>query len=70
MIEYQIYMANYKKKVGPELEEINYRNVSLLQSFTDSTGKIIGRRQSGLPAKKQRQVKRAIRQARALGLII
>ncbi len=59
-----------KKKNTPELAEITYKNVSLLQSFTDSSHKILGRKQTGLDAKKQRKVQKAIKQARSLGLML
>lgn len=56
-----------KRKNMPDIGELDYKNTSLLQQFIDSTGKILGRRQTGLDAKKQRAVQRAIKQARSLG---
>ena len=43
--------------------------MSLLSQFTDSADKILGRKQSGLDAKKQRMMQRAIKRARTLGLL-
>lgn len=51
------------------MNEIHYKNVSLLGQFTDSADKILGRKQSGLDAKKQRMMQRAIKRARTLGLL-
>ena len=58
-----------KRKNMPDMSDIVYKNVSLLQQFVDGTGKIHGRRQTGLDAKKQRAVQKAIKQARSLGLM-
>lgn len=64
-------MAKYAKKrrITPDLGEINYRNVSLLMNYLDCTNKILGRKQTGLEAKKQRKLQNAVKQARSLGLI-
>ncbi len=64
-------MAYIKKKerLEPELNEITYKNLPVLQSYVDYSGRIMTRKQSGLSAKKQRYIKRAIRQARALGIM-
>lgn len=64
-----VIRRNSKRKIAPETGEIDYKNVALLQQFVDSTGKINGRRQTGLDAKKQRAVQKAIKQARSLGLM-
>ncbi len=62
-------MFKKRKKYCPEVIEIHYKNVSLLSQFTDSDDKILGRKQSGLDAKKQRMMQRAIKRARTLGLL-
>ena len=62
-------MFKKKKKFSPEASEINYKNVSLLSQFVDSANKILGRKQSGLDAKKQRKMQKAIKQARTLGIL-
>nr|AWX53512.1 ribosomal protein S18 [Scotinosphaera sp. NIES-154] len=48
---------------------IDYKNVVLLRRYISSQGKILPRRISGLTAKKQRNMSRAIKNARILGLI-
>lgn len=62
-------MFKKRKKYSPEASEIHFKNVSLLSQFTDSADKIIGRKQSGLDAKKQRMMQKAIKRARTLGLM-
>jgi small subunit ribosomal protein S18 len=49
--------------------DIDYKNVSFLKRFTTEQGKILGKKQTGLTAKEQRQVAKAIKQARILGLL-
>jgi len=49
--------------------EIDYKNVSFLKRFTTEQGKILGKKQTGLTAKEQRKVAKAIKQARILGLL-
>lgn len=58
-----------KRRITPELSDIHYRNVSLLMNYLDGTNKILGRKQTGLEAKKQRKMQNAVKQARSLGLI-
>jgi len=48
---------------------IDYKNVELLQRFTDTGGRIRSRRRTRTTAKYQRQVTRAIKQARHLALL-
>ena len=49
--------------------EIDYKDHELLRHFMTERGKIVSRRTSGATAKEQRQIKRAIRRARVLGLV-
>ncbi len=58
-----------KKRQTPDIEEITYKNISLLVSYLDGTNKIMGRKLTGLEAKKQRKLQNAVKQARSLGLI-
>jgi small subunit ribosomal protein S18 len=58
-----------KKRQTPEIEDINYKNIPLLMNYLDGTNKILGRKQTGLEAKKQRKLQNAVKQARSLGLI-
>ena len=48
---------------------IDYKNVVLLRKFITSEGKILPRRVSGLSAKQQRYVTKAIKNARMVGLL-
>ena len=49
--------------------EINYKDINLLQRYTDDTGKIRPRRQTGACAKHQRAVAKAIKNARHIGFL-
>lgn len=62
-------MVFRKKRITPETADINYKNVGLLQSYLDASNKILGRKQTGLDAKKQRALQKAVKQARSLGLL-
>ena len=52
-----------------KVDYVNYKDVSLLQSFTNEYGKIIPRRITGNCARHQRLVTRAIKQARNIALL-
>lgn len=71
MIKYHTCMRPQyrKKRQAPDLHEIDYKNVSMLSNYTDSANKILGRKLSGLDAKKQRAMQKAIKQARSVGLM-
>jgi small subunit ribosomal protein S18 len=60
-------------KRDPELlkgvDKIDYKDAELLKKFMTSRGKILSRRLLGTNAQQQRQIKRAIRRARVVGLI-
>ncbi len=61
-----------EEKNGRLLEgvtEIDYKDAELLRKFMTERGKILSRRYTGVTSKQQRQVKRAIRQARVMGLL-
>ncbi|MGE4488660.1 MAG: 30S ribosomal protein S18 [Kiritimatiellales bacterium] len=63
---------NKEEKGGRLLEgvtEIDYKDAELLRKFMTDRGKILSRRYTGVSSKQQRQVKRAIRQARVMGLL-
>ncbi len=53
----------------PKDAKFDYKNLSLLQRFLNDRGKLIPRRITGITAKDQRQLNRAIRQARFLALL-
>jgi small subunit ribosomal protein S18 len=60
-------------KRDPELlkgvEKIDYKDAELLKKFMTDRGKILARSLTGANAQQQRQIKRAIRRARVVGLI-
>lgn len=51
------------------VETIDYKDTELLRKFMTERGKIMPARLLGTNAKQQRQVKRAIRRARIVGLV-
>ena len=51
------------------VQEIDYKDHELLKKFMTEQGKILPRRVTGASAKQQRQVTRAIRKARTVGLL-
>ncbi|MCH8010477.1 MAG: 30S ribosomal protein S18 [Candidatus Marinimicrobia bacterium] len=48
---------------------INYKNIKLTRKFVNDQGKIIPRRVTGTCSKHQRQLTRAIKQARNIALL-
>lgn len=49
--------------------EIDYKNLDLLGEYVTETGKIVPSRITGTPAKYQRQLSKAIKQARYIALL-
>lgn len=63
---------NKEEKSGRLLEgvtEVDYKDAELLRKFMTERGKILSRRYTGVTSKQQREVKRAIRRARVMGLL-
>lgn len=60
---------NNRKRKSANDEVIDYKNSESLARFTAGRGKILGRRANGVSAKKQREITKAIKRARALGLM-
>lgn len=62
-----------KKKMCPfcsdESPKIDYKNVKLLSRYISEKGKIIPSRITAVSAKKQRELARAIKRARAIALL-
>lgn len=51
------------------VQQIDYKDSELLKKFMTERGKILPQRITGTSAKQQRQIKRAIRRARVMGLV-
>ena len=51
------------------IKHVDYRDVHLLSNFINPHGKILSRKRSGLCAKYQRRVKKAIKNARYMALM-
>ncbi len=49
--------------------EIDYKDVNLLKNYISETGKIVPSRITGISARAQRQLAKAIKHARFLGLL-
>jgi small subunit ribosomal protein S18 len=54
---------------GDHAPVIDYKDVKLLQRFVSERGKIVPSRITAVSAKKQRELARAIKRARFLGLL-
>ena len=54
---------------GPNAPTIDFKDVRLLQRFISERGKIVPSRITAVSAKKQRELARAIKRARYLGLL-
>ncbi len=54
---------------GPNAPKIDYKDVKLLQRFISERGKIVPSRITAVSAKKQRELAKAIKRARYLGLL-
>jgi small subunit ribosomal protein S18 len=54
---------------GPNAPRIDYKDVRLLQRFMSERGKIVPSRITAVSTKRQRELSRAIKRARYLGLL-
>ena len=54
---------------GPNAPKIDYKDVKLLQRFVSERGKIVPSRITAVSTKRQRELARAIKRARFLGLL-
>ncbi len=54
---------------GPNAPKIDHKDIKLLARFTSERGKIVPSRITAVSAKKQRELARAIKRARYLGLL-
>lgn len=62
-------MAFRRRQRFSKLESVDYKDVDTLRKFINERGKIVTRRVTGLSAKQQRMVKRAIKRARNMALL-
>lgn len=64
-------MAYFRKRLSPikPSDPIDYKDTDLLRKFVTERGKILPRRITGLTAKQQRDLTRAIKRARLLALL-
>ena len=62
-------MARRKSSPLAPGEVVDYKDVRKLQRFLTERGKVLPRRATGLTAKQQRQVARAIKRARQIALL-
>ncbi|VWL85378.1 30S ribosomal protein S18 [Oceanivirga miroungae] len=58
-----------RPKVKFKIEDIDYKNVELLKNFMNDKGKISPSRVTGLDAKVQRKIAKAIKRARQIALL-
>ena len=54
---------------GPNAPKIDYKDTRLLQRYVSERGKIVPSRITAVSAKKQRELAKAIKRARFLGLL-
>ncbi len=59
----------YCRFTAEGIEEIDYKDISLLKNYITETGKIVPSRISGTKARYQRQLSTAIKRARYLALL-
>lgn len=64
-------MSYFRRRVSPinPNDPIDYKDVDLLRKFVTERGKILPRRITGLTAKQQRDLTRAIKRARIVALL-
>ncbi len=48
---------------------VDYKDVAYLRQFTNPHAKILGRKRTGTPASRQREISLAIKRARFMGLL-
>lgn len=52
-----------------QIKFVDYKDVTVLNKFTNPFGRMLSRRRTGLTAKNQRKVANAIKRARFMGLM-
>ncbi|MBC8328524.1 MAG: 30S ribosomal protein S18 [Planctomycetes bacterium] len=58
-----------KRKPMPKVDNFDYKDIETLQRFLSPQGRIHSRKRTGLNARKQRELKMAIKTARFLALL-
>ena len=66
---YDNMMSKRRSRYLEGIKEINFRDIELLRRFLTDHGKIVPSRFTGATPKQQRQIARAIRRARVMGLL-
>jgi len=66
---YFLKHKRYCRFTVEHVEEIDYKDITVLKNYITETGKIIPSRMSGTSAKYQRQLATAIKRARFLALM-
>ena len=72
MLEDNLIFGKRKKLLDFFLENkkaVDYKDIEVLKKFVSSEGKILPCRRSGLIAKNQRKITKAIKRARAINLL-
>ena len=62
-------MPRAKPKIDFTIEELDYRNVTLLRQFVTDQGRLLPRKYTHLPARFQRKLSRSVKQARQMLLM-
>jgi small subunit ribosomal protein S18 len=58
-----------RRRMDIPVDQIDYKNIDLLTKFTSDTGKILGRRITGVAMHVHRKLVREIKRARAVNLL-
>ncbi|HEY4523202.1 MAG TPA: 30S ribosomal protein S18 [Candidatus Paceibacterota bacterium] len=63
-------MAYQSEREEIEIKKyVDYKDVAYLKHFTSPHAKIMGKKRTGIPAAKQRQISEAIKRARYMALL-
>ena len=68
--ERDMKMMPPRKRLPDDVSVIDVNDPDFLRRFMTEQGKIVAIRNSGLTAKQQRQLKRGVRRARNMGLVM
>lgn len=62
-------MPKYEQRELEHKQFVDYKDVPYLRQFTTPHAKIMGRKRTGMPAAKQREITLAIKRARFMALM-